>query len=109
MVKLELLQSTKYDQIEITLHKLNDRVLGIAFIREIRLAPKINLHLADKVFLFIQLSESIILGAILYYCPYFVVCLPNNNKCREILTMATAAGASVLPSNGPGKAKRKSY
>ena len=25
------------------------------------------------------------------------------------LTMATAAGASVLPSNGSGKAKRKSY
>ena len=27
----------------------------------------------------------------------------------EILTMATAAGASVLPSNASGKAKRKSY
>ena len=27
----------------------------------------------------------------------------------EILTMATATGASILPSNGPGKAKRKCY
>ena len=27
----------------------------------------------------------------------------------ETLTMATAAGASVLPSNGSGKAKRKCY
>ena len=27
----------------------------------------------------------------------------------ESFTMATAAGASILPSNGSGKAKRKSY